>query len=560
MRTQVHDKKVEQMQRTGGNGVKVLLVGAEDEENLAIRYLGAVLNAGGHHAKIVPCSREDEFAGVLASVRKEKPQLIAVSIAFQRLAHMYFKLVKTLRENGFAGHLIVGGHFPTFEFQKILETQSGIDSVGRFEGEETISALADALASRSDLSNVPGLVYRVDGTLRENYCPETFPDLDVLPFPLRSTQSQIRLGENFATVVSSRGCWHSACLYCCIGAFHRRKSCRFALRSPENVARELASLVKSRGTRIIQFHDDNFVLATTEETLSRVQALTRALKDIGIDRNQLAFLIKARPDVVDERVADALLDFGCVGVFLGVENASATGLRALIRGATPDHVERSFALLHARGMAVTYNLLIFHPKATVAEIDENIDFVRRHLDSPFDFGRAEIVVGSPLDRLVMAEKLRCGSWPEWDYALADPVAERMSNLYRHTFRASDCAYSGVAHGLIALAYHAASIQRLYPGSGSDAIVHACRELTMPWNRWVLKTMEHMRDLVLNGNEGTEREAFRSEIDERSLALYSEINLLTGRMLKYQRTKKIFRFFGVEDALDTNPFFQKLLKW
>ena len=544
----------------GGSGVKVLLIGAEDEENLAIRYLGSFLNARGRRAMIVPCAREAEFAGVLGLVRSEKPRLIALSIAFQSLARMYFKLIEAIREEGFTGHLIVGGHFPTFEFQQILETQPGIDSVGRFEGEETVAALADAIASRMDFGNIPGLVYRTDGTVQENSCPETFPDLDTLPFPLRAAKSQKRLGECFATVVSSRGCWHSACLYCCIGAFHRRKACRFALRSPENVAREIALLVESRGTRIIQFHDDNFVLATAEETLARIQALTCALNDVGVDRSRLAFLIKARPDVVDERVADALQEFGCVGVFLGVENASATGLRALIRGATPDHLERSFELLHARSIAVTYNLLIFHPKATVAEIEENIAFVRRHLDSPFDFGRAEIVVGSPLARLVVAENLRCGAWPEWDYALADPVVERMSNLYRHTFRARDCAYSGVAHVLIALAYHAASVRRLYRGSGADAIDHECRELTTQWNLWVIDAMEKMKDLVLTGKEEAERGTFCAQIDERSSALYRETNSLTERLLKYQRNKKIFRFFGVEEAIDANPYLQKLWKW
>ena len=37
---------------------------------------------------------------------------------------------------------------------------------------------------------------------------------------------------------------------------------------------------------------------------------------------ELAFLIKARPDVVDDTVAEALGELGCVGVFLGVVSAT----------------------------------------------------------------------------------------------------------------------------------------------------------------------------------------------------------------------------------------------
>ncbi|HOS44816.1 MAG TPA: cobalamin B12-binding domain-containing protein, partial [Armatimonadota bacterium] len=113
----------------------VLFIGAEDEENLAIRSLAAFVRAAGIRAKIAPFCRTAQTDGVLRAAARLRPHVIAVSMPFQSLASDFFRLIARLREAGYRGHVVVGGHFPTFEYARILETQPGIDSVMRFEGE-----------------------------------------------------------------------------------------------------------------------------------------------------------------------------------------------------------------------------------------------------------------------------------------------------------------------------------------------------------------------------------------------------------------------------------------
>jgi anaerobic magnesium-protoporphyrin IX monomethyl ester cyclase len=313
-------------------------------------------------------------------------------MAFQSRAPAFFELIKTIRKNRNKGHITAGGHFPTVEYKKILETQQGIDSVVRFEGEQALTELAEHLAGKRERSAVVNLVYREERTIKENPCIDHFPDIDALPFPVRNIRPQVRLGENFATLVASRGCWHSSCAYCCIGAFHAgKKGKRHALRSVENIARELSWLYHEQGVRLFQFHDDNFLQASEEDNCARLDGLMAALKNEGVDYGTTAFLIKARPDSITEEVADRLGRLGVVGVFLGVENASATGLKALIRGSKVHHIASAFELLHKHGIIVTYNILMFHPEATLDEINENILFMKKHPGFPFDFGRAEVV-------------------------------------------------------------------------------------------------------------------------------------------------------------------------
>ncbi|MHB8879340.1 MAG: hypothetical protein ACYC8T_37065 [Myxococcaceae bacterium] len=51
----------------------VLLVGAELEENLALRYLAAALERAGHTAEFAPFGNPEEQRGVLDRARERRP-------------------------------------------------------------------------------------------------------------------------------------------------------------------------------------------------------------------------------------------------------------------------------------------------------------------------------------------------------------------------------------------------------------------------------------------------------------------------------------------------------
>lgn len=540
--------------------VRVLLVGAEDEENLSIRYLAAVLEKDGHKVKIAPCSRYEHFPQVLEIVSKYKPHLIGISIAFQSLAKMFFKLVEEIRKLNYNGHIIVGGHFPTFEYRKILETQPGIDSVCRFEGEQTIVELANHLAGNFPLSSVTNLVYRASDGIHENKCIYKFPVLDELPFPKRNKKAQIRLGEKFATLIASRGCWHSSCLYCCIGAFHSKKEGRkFAIRSPENVAEEIGELYHKYGVRLFQFHDDNFMLPSKEETIERLKALKRAIEAKKVNTENIAFLIKARPDTVDENVALALKELGVVGVFLGIENASESGLKALIRRVTLEDIHRAISALTKFDIIVTYNLLIFHPMATLDEINENIEFIRKYIHLPFDFGRAEVVAGSPLEKMLINNKRLLGSWPNWNYEIFDEVVERMFKINYLTFRRKDSLYSRLVESTIALAYHAYTIKRLHKGPIADEIVKKVNKLIPEINAFILKEIGKMYGLALGHIEKSDIEKLYEDISNGCKKYLRLIDKITRKMLRLQVIEHIFDSFGVKDVVQKYRLFKFLFR-
>lgn len=540
--------------------VKVLFIGSEDEENLSIRYPAAVLVKAGHTVEIAPFSVPEDTERVLKQIHKFRPDLIAVSIAFQSRAPAFFDLIKKIRKGNAACHITAGGHFPTFEYRKILELKIGLNSVVRFEGEQALLELAEFLEGKRKISDVSNLVFWIGKMIVENPVIDQFPDLDALPFPVRNDRPQVRLGENFATLVASRGCWHSACAYCCIGAFHaKKKGPRHALRSVGNIAQEIAWLYHKQGVRLFQFHDDNFLGAKERDTIERLDGLMAALEKEKVDYDQTAFLIKARPDSITEKVAFKLRHLGVVGVFLGVENASESGLFSLIRGSEVTDIDRAFERLFQNGIIVTYNLLIFYPDATLDEINQNILFMKNHPGFPFDFGRAEVVAGSPLEQRVIKDGLIKGNWPNWDYQLRDPAVDQMFRINLATFRRKDSGYAKLAHAMIALAYHARVVHRLYPGPAAKQLNEETGELIAKSNAFVLDHIMKMYTLTSRLVSKADIDEFAHSIHNGCRPLVKEADALTKKMERLQMTEKKFRQVGVPGEVQFSPLLRRIFR-
>ena len=139
---------------SGGANIKIALIGAELEENLGLRYMAAVLEEDGHEVIVVPFNSESEISLVAAQVTQMAPQIAGLSMVFTGRAREFCRLAQALRENGFTGHLVAGGHFASFNAEFLLQNFPAFDSIGLCEGEEVMRQLARHL---DDLGAVPAL-------------------------------------------------------------------------------------------------------------------------------------------------------------------------------------------------------------------------------------------------------------------------------------------------------------------------------------------------------------------------------------------------------------------
>jgi radical SAM superfamily enzyme YgiQ (UPF0313 family) len=428
----------------------IALVGPELEENLSLRYLASSLAAAGFEAAIVPFNESSDLPRVLSDLvgREDPPALVGLSLSFQWRAKDFLALAVALRRQGYTGHITAGGHFGTFACREILRDFHEVDSICRHEAEDTLVSLATALRSGGSLESIRGLAYREangDTALTELAAP---PDLARLPRPDRRGTPSECLGRRMAPLVASRGCY-GHCAFCCIAAWHEQTmpGKRFRLRSVADVADEMAELYHERGIELFLFHDDNFFLPGHSQSLRRIESLADELERRGV--RGFATIVKARPNDLQADVLHAMRQrLGLIRIYVGIENASERGLRNLQRGVDCEENHRALDLLDRAGVFPCFNLLIFEPSTTLADLEANLRFMERHAAAPMNFARVELYAGTPLLAQLQADHGCTGDYLAWDYRIADPAVQRVFEIATECFYRRNFSEDATAHRLM----------------------------------------------------------------------------------------------------------------
>ncbi len=397
----------------------IALVGAEMEENLAVRYIRGALEQAGHAVTQVVFNAAEETERAALELADSGAELAGFSMVFTYRAREFAALATRARELGFRGHTVAGGHFAAFNAETLLSEIPAFDSVAVGEGEQLMCSLA---ASLGDPAAVAGLVWRgASGKIVRNPPAVKQSDLDSLPYPARKQPPDTYLGLPVANMLSSRGCTH-ACSFCSIAAWHRLCGGeRFRARSPENVAAEISSLYRD-GYRIFNFHDDNFFPRDTAAALDRMQHLQREMGRRAVGR--IAFAVKSRPDSVDRDLFAFMKEMGLFRAFVGIEAGTADSLRRLGRNQTIEINEQALEIVNSLDLHACFNMLLLNPDSTLEDFQANVAFLRKHPRNAMNFCRTEIYSGTPLhNRLARAGRIQGSCWG-YGYCIGDPRAQR----------------------------------------------------------------------------------------------------------------------------------------
>lgn len=499
--------------------MRAILVGADFEENLGVGLIAACLERAGHESAILPFNVAKDTEPLVRRIVAEAPEMVGLSIQFQHRAHEFLGLARALRRAGYRGHVTSGAQFPTLAFREVLEGDFGVDSVVLHDGEETVVDLARAIEQGSPLHDVAGLALRGHDGVAFRTAERRMPDeLDALPFPTRYRGHNKHMNVPFVPIVGGRGCW-SKCSYCSIVAFYRDGREHgggrlFRLRSPENVAQEMALLWhRAGGPCIFCFHDDNFTLPSPAQTLERVKAIRDALDDYGV--GTIGIVGKARPDTITPELAKSLADLGVIRLYVGVENASQAGGDNLRRGTQQKHVRDALKACREAGIFNCYNLLVFEAKTTMEDARQNAEFIRDHADHPVNFCRAEPYHGTPLHLELSREQDLGGSYLGWNYRIEDDPSEVLFRVCAAAFRERNFAPRGVANRYMGLGYAGNVLRRFYPGTKAERLRERARLLTRAIS---LDTYEHFSRAIEMVHELGAKEPSKLEALTARLAL------------------------------------------
>ena len=302
---------------------------------------------------------------------------------------------------------------------------AGADYVLLGEGEQTLLELVDHLDSgATDPMDIPGLVYRMGGELRQTPRRPVMKDLDALPLPAwdlvdLAPYQQMWLehhGYFSLNIGTTRGCPFK-CNWCAKPIYGNR----YNARSPQHVVREIKLLQERVAFEHIWFCDDIFGL--------KPGWVAQFADEVEKEGLQFRFKIQSRADLlVQEHYVRDLARAGCDNVWMGAESGSQKILDAMDKGITVGQIAEATALLKRHGIKPSFFIQFGYLGETKKDIELTIAMINRLL--PSDIG---ISVSYPLPGTLFYEKVKQEMKEKQNWTDSDDLALMFRNRYQPPF-------------------------------------------------------------------------------------------------------------------------------
>jgi radical SAM superfamily enzyme YgiQ (UPF0313 family) len=245
------------------------------------------------------------------------------------------------------------------------------------EGEQ---ALVQLCQGEVPWEEIPGLLYRYNGTVRSGPEPQCIAHLDNIPFP-RYEGFKLNQYAREIPLVTSRGC-----PYRCIFCFHSVMQDAFRARSAANVVDEIEYWYQ-RGIRQFVIDDDNFTLVKKRVYQVCDEIERRDLTDLFI---RCANGIRA--DRVDRDLLGRMKEVGVREVGFGADGGNDRVLLDIVqKGETLTTIESAIQDALAVGIEVRLFIILGHPGETMGDIEDSFalaqryPLIRLHLNNPIPY-------------------------------------------------------------------------------------------------------------------------------------------------------------------------------
>jgi radical SAM superfamily enzyme YgiQ (UPF0313 family) len=393
--------------------VKVLVISsnrqrAQDTPLLAFpsgpAYIAGAALEAGHEVEVFDACFVNDVPGDMSRlVAGFDPDAIAVSIrnlstyirsSFQDLRPLFKEITDCLKEVT-SSPLVLGG--PGFwNFGAELLSYLGVDYGIRGEGELTFPQYLKALEVGGDVNAIPGCIFREGGKTYE--VPfESVDDLDATAFPafeLFDVEAYRELGT-FPAISTKRGCAF-LCTHCPRNAL---EGSLYRLKSPGRVIEEIERARGAGAGDMFYFVDNLFNFP-----VEHARAVCGELVDRGTGVAWTADSIT--PLGMTGDLCELMKESGCAFLCLAIEHGSASMLKRMRRGYTPEHIRRAAVNLERSGIPYMVTLLLGGPGETPETISEAIELV----DSLPGTGGVLATVGLGLEhnQAILADATRDG--------------------------------------------------------------------------------------------------------------------------------------------------------
>jgi anaerobic magnesium-protoporphyrin IX monomethyl ester cyclase len=440
--------------------------------------------------------------------------VVGFSLIFQFFLPQYRRIAQHLRASGVTGHFTIGGHYPSLCYEELLQNFPEIDSVVRYEGEETLVQLFDRLHAGAEWRDISGIAYLRDDLVVATEARALVEDLDALPFPDRPNRPELVGGFPTLPVLASRGCIRR-CSFCSIHTFYRTAPGKVVrMRKPEKIVEEMLELRRRSGIRVFLFQDDDFPLWGRKGRRWADELMER-MHESGLADDTI-WKISCRAEYVEPELFRTLREAGLFLVYMGIESGVESGLEILYKQMTVDQNLDAMTVLKNLDIVCSYGFMLFDPSSSFSSVRQNVEFLRKIVgdgSAPAVFSRMLPYGGTPIRDLLAKEGRLRGDLTHPDYDFLDLRLNEYYRLLSDTLRPW-IHNRGLSNQLSYAWDEIGTFTRLTPGlRGAKAYRKALAKLTAQANERLFRLVEESSLAFEQGD--------RSPLDVKSIAAYCE---------------------------------------
>jgi anaerobic magnesium-protoporphyrin IX monomethyl ester cyclase len=381
---------------------------------LATLYVAAQLRAAGYSVELFDAmlaASEDDFESAL---RMHRPAVVVMyednfnylsKMCLGRMREAALTMIAMAADSG--ARIVVAGSDASDHPEPFLDAGAHFVAVG--EGDHTVGELVAWWLRRPtefEPVHIDGLVFRGGAGLVRTESRRNERRPDVFAFPARDLVDVdayrdawvAQHGYFSVNLVSTRGCpFH--CNWCAKPIWGQR----YAMRSPGDVATELAEVKHTIRPDHVWFADDIFGL--------RPSWLAEFGREVTTRQAHIPFTIQSRCDLMTEVAVAGLAEAGCAEVWLGAESGSQKVLDAMDKGIDVEEIRVARARLGEAGIRACFFIQFGYPGERWDDIRATIELVRETL--PDDIG---VSVSYPLPgtRFHQMVQEQLGDKTHWD--------------------------------------------------------------------------------------------------------------------------------------------------
>jgi radical SAM superfamily enzyme YgiQ (UPF0313 family) len=319
-------------------------------------------------------------SNVLPDLDRDRPDLVAVSILNLQQVIPGLTLARRLKERGH--FVVIGGTVYTKFVGELLGRPEFFelfcDGVIAYEGESALLELLRQVTGPHDLSQVPNFLH-LDSAGRVAFTRYHVEDVSALPTPDFEglPLADYLAPEPVLPILLGKGCYFNRCKFCDIPYINHISKKAYRIRSPEQVAADIALLHQRHGARHFEITDE----ALAPKLLLR---LADALADYPDVEARFVGYARLEPGFTPE-VCQRVYEMGVRKLFFGLESGSQ---------ATLDHMQKGIRVADAQtvlhncsnaGIAFHLFSIIGFPEESEERAHETIEFFvnnARTIDHP----------------------------------------------------------------------------------------------------------------------------------------------------------------------------------